>query len=364
MTSAEATSSPRPVPTAAPDACARSTLAGMDLAHRVGQLLLVGVPASDPVGGYAAISPYAVGGVFLAGRSTAGAASIRSAVDALQFKGLAATGAFLTVATDQEGGLVQSLKGPGFTLIPTAVEQGQLSTAELAQLTQLWAAELRSAGITLDLAPVADVVPAGTSATNPPIGASHRQYGSDPASVAAAVSTVVAALESLKVGAAVKHFPGLGRVRANTDTSTRAVDSQTTVDDPALQPFVAGIQAGASAVMISSASYPQVDPNELAPFSSAVITDLLRGRLGFRGVVVSDDLGQAVAVQGRPPGQRAVDFVRAGGDLILTVSSSDVAPMADALIVAAGDPAFAARVDDAALRVLTGKQEAGLLVCG
>lgn len=364
MTSAEATSSPRPVPTAAPDACARSTLAGMDLAHRVGQLLLVGVPASDPVGGYAAISPYAVGGVFLAGRSTAGAASIRSAVDALQFKGLAATGAFLTVATDQEGGLVQSLKGPGFTLIPTAVEQGQLSTAELAQLTQLWAAELRSAGITLDLAPVADVVPAGTSATNPPIGASHRQYGSDPASVAAAVSTVVAALESVNVGAAVKHFPGLGRVRANTDTSTRAVDSQTTVDDPALQPFVAGIQAGASAVMISSASYPQVDPNELASFSSAVITDLLRGRLGFRGVVVSDDLGQAVAVRGRPPGQRAVDFVRAGGDLILTVSSSDVAPMADALIVAAGDPAFAARVDDAALRVLTGKQEAGLLVCG
>lgn len=230
------------------------------------------------------------------------------------------------MATDQEGGSVQSLKGPGFTLIPTAVEQGQLSTAELAQQTALWAAELSSAGITLDLAPVADVVPAGTST--------------------------------------VKHFPGLGRVRANTDTSTGAVDSQTTVDDPALQPFVAGIQAGAAAVMISSAAYPQLDPNELAPFSSAVITDLLRGRLGFGGVVVSDDLGRAVAVQGRPAGQRAVDFVRAGGDLILTVVGSDIALMADALIVAAGDPAFAARIDDAALHVLTTKQDAGLLVCG
>lgn len=68
----------------------------MDVAHRVGQLLLVGVPVSDPVGGYAAMAPYAVGGVFLAGRSSAGAASIRAVVDDLQFQGLAATGAFCT----------------------------------------------------------------------------------------------------------------------------------------------------------------------------------------------------------------------------------------------------------------------------
>lgn len=336
----------------------------MDVAHRVGQLLLVGVPVADPVGGYAAVSPYAVGGVFLAGRSTAGVDTVRAAVDVLQYAGIAATGAYLHVATDQEGGLVQALKGPGFTAIPTAVEQGELPAAALAESSAVWAAELRRAGITLDLAPVADTVPDGTAQANPPIGASHRQYGADPASVAGAVSTVVAALEGAHMGAVVKHFPGLGRVRANTDTSTRAVDDQTTVDDPALQPFLAGIQASASAVMISSASYPQLDPNELAPFSSAVITDLLRGRLGYRGVVVSDDLGRAVAVQGRPPGQRAVDFVRAGGDLVLTVAGSDVAPMSAALVAAAGDPGFAARVDDAALHVLIDKQDAGLLVCG
>lgn len=353
-----------PLPAAAPDACARSTLAGMDLAHRVGQLLLVGIPVSDPVGGYADVSAYAVGGVFLAGRSSAGVDAIRAATDVLQFDGIAATGAFLHVATDQEGGLVQALKGPGFTLIPTAVQQGEQSAPELSRSSAVWAAELRRAGITLDLAPVADTVPAATAAANPPIGASHRQYGSDPATVAAAVSTVVAALEGTNVGAAIKHFPGLGRVRANTDTSTRAVDDLTTFDDPALQPFVAGIQAGASAVMISSASYPQLDPSELAPFSSAVITDLLRGRLGYRGVVVSDDLGRAVAVQARSPGQRATDFVRAGGDLVLTVSSSDVAPMSTALVAAASDPVFAARVDEAALHVLIDKQQAGLLVCG
>ncbi|MDQ3733303.1 MAG: glycoside hydrolase family 3 protein [Actinomycetota bacterium] len=352
-----------PAVTAAPDACARSALAGMDLAHRVGQLLLVGVPVSDPTSGYTALAPYAVGGVFLAGRSSAGLDTVQAAVNLLQVEGFAATGTFLHVATDQEGGFVQALKGPGFTLIPTAVAQGELPPVELSQLSALWAAELRRAGITLDLAPVADTVPAGTAPSNPPIGVSHRQYGSDPMTVAAAVSAVVAALEGVNVGAVVKHFPGLGRVRANTDTSTQAVDDQTTVDDPLLQPFAAAIQAGASAVMISSASYPQLDPNELAPFSAAVITNLLRGRLGYHGVVVSDDFGHAAAVQDRSPGERAVDFVRAGGDLILTVSGADVAPMTAALIQAAGDPGFAARVDEAALNVLIDKQEAGLLVC-
>ncbi len=216
----------------------------MDLAHRVGQLLLVGVPVSDPVGGYAPLAPYAVGGVFLAGRSSAGIDVIQTAIGHVQVQGLAATGTFLHVATDQEGGLVQALKGPGFTLIPTAQEQGQLSAAELAQASAVWAAELRRAGITLDLAPVADTVPPGTESANPSIGASHRQYGNDPATVAAAVNSVVAALETAGVGAVLKHFPGLGRVRANPDTSTEAVDDQTTVDDPALLPFETASRRG------------------------------------------------------------------------------------------------------------------------
>jgi len=368
VTATESSAAPAPVEsapvTAAPHACAASALAGMDLAHRVGQLLLVGVPVSDPGAGYTALAPYAVGGVFLAGRSSAGLDSIQAGVNRLQVAGLAATGTFLHVAADQEGGFVQALKGPGFTLIPTAVDQGSLPAAELTQLSAVWAGELQRAGVTLNLAPVADTVPAGIGSANPPIGASRRQYGSDPAAVATAVSTVVTALEAGGVGAAIKHFPGLGRVRANTDISADAVDGETTADDPTLQPFVAGIQAGASAVMISSASYPQLDPHDLATFSAAVISDLLRGRLGYRGVVVSDDFGAAAAVQSRSPGERAVDFVRAGGDLILTVLSDDVAPMTAALVAAAGDPGFAARIEEAALRVLIDKQDAGLLVCG
>ncbi len=356
--------SPTPAPRAPPDACARAALARLDLAGRAGQVLMVGVDINDPQPGYAELAPYRIGSVFLAGRSTAGVDVIRTAVMPLQTDALGTTGAYLHLAVDQEGGNVQSLRGPGFTDLPTALEQAAAGPEALGTQAAGWAAELARAGITLDLAPVADVVPAGTAAGNPPIGASSRQYGSDPAEVAPLVAAVTAALERAGVGATVKHFPGLGRVRVNTDTSTGAVDEQTTADDPALQPFVAGIEAGTTAVMVSSASYPQLDADNLAPFSAAIIQGLLKDRLAFTGVVVSDDIGRAVAVSGRAPGQRAVDFVAAGGDLVLTVDVGDAQPMSAALIARArSDSAFAERLSDAALRVLRSKQRAGLLVC-
>lgn len=355
---------PITVPTLAPDACARSTLSRLDLAGRVGQVMMVGLEVTDPLGRYDELAAFRIGNVFLAGRSTAGVDVIGEAVGQMQTAAIGTTGTYLHVAVDQEGGNVQTLRGPGFTDLPTALEQAADGPAALGTRTSEWASELARAGITLDLAPVADVVPAGTAAGNPPIGASSRQYGSDPAVVAPLLASVVTALEAAGVGATVKHFPGLGRVQVNTDTSTGAVDEQTTVDDPALQPFVAGIKAGTTAMMVSSASYPQLDPDNLAPFSNAIVEGLLKDRLGFTGVVVSDDLGRAVAVSGRTPGQRAVDFVAAGGDLVLTVDVDDAQPMSSALVARAqGDPGFAARVADAALRVLVSKQDAGLLVC-
>ncbi|MBA3293723.1 MAG: hypothetical protein H0T40_08295, partial [Geodermatophilaceae bacterium] len=116
----------QPVPTPAPDACARSALARMNLNQRIGQLMMVGVPANDPVGGYTELVTYAVGGVFLAGRTSTGAEVVGTAVTTLQVQGLNATGTFLHVAADQEGGLVQTLSGPGFSPIPDGVEQGRL----------------------------------------------------------------------------------------------------------------------------------------------------------------------------------------------------------------------------------------------
>jgi beta-N-acetylhexosaminidase len=351
--------SSEPPPPPPPPTCAERTLAGLDLPARAGQLLLVGLPAEDPGGGAAGLAGVPVGGVFLQGRSWADAATVGAAVAQLQ----APSAVPLQVAVDQEGGRVQTLKGPGFDRLPTATEQGRLPPDELRTAITTAAHQLRSAGITIDLAPVADVVPAGTEAANPPIGAYDRQYGSDPAQVAGAVGTVVAALQDAGVAATAKHFPGLGRVRVNTDTDLGATDPQTTAEDPALQPFAAAVDAGTAAVMVSSATYPQLDPDSLAVFSPAVV-GLLRDRLGFDGVVMSDDLGRAAAVSQVPVEQRAVDAVAAGVDVVLTVRTADAAPMAQALVDRAGaDPAFAARVTESAGRVLALKERFGLLTC-
>jgi beta-N-acetylhexosaminidase len=360
-TAEQPSSSPTSAPasTAPASSCADRTLAGLPVDEQVGQLLMVGVPAADPASGTAALSGVPVGGLFLQGRSSADAASVGAAVAQLQ-EGAAIP---LQIAVDQEGGMVQTLKGPGFDRVPTALEQGRQDPAALRSATAGWAGQLHAAGITMDLGPVADTVPAGTEADNPPIGAFDRQFGSDPEAVAASVTAVVEGLQDAGVVATAKHFPGLGRVRVNTDTDLGAEDPETSPDDPFLVPFAAAVDAGVGAVMVSSATYPRLDPDTPALFSPVVL-DLLRGQLGFDGVVMSDDVGDAEAVSQTPVALRAVESVAAGVDVVLTVSPDDAAPMAQALADrAGGDEAFARRVTESAGRVLALKERFGLLTC-
>jgi beta-N-acetylhexosaminidase len=211
--------------------------------------------------------------------------------------------------------------------------------------------------VRLNLAPVADTVPAG--ADNPPIGHYDRGYGPHPAAPAAAFATGMAAAGVIPT---VKHFPGLGRVTANTDTTASVTDSVTTRTDPYLAPFRAVIRTGHPFVMISSATYTKIDPTAPAAFSRTVIIGLLRGDLGFGGVVISDDLGAARQIADVPAGERAVRFVAAGGDIVLTVAPATFAPMFTALYdKARTDGSFRAAVDRSVTRILQAKRGAGLL---
>ncbi|GAA1556229.1 glycoside hydrolase family 3 protein [Dactylosporangium maewongense] len=352
-------------PSASPSGdCAAALVAKLTLEQQVGQLLMIGTPIGTPLNAVQAIQRYQLGGIFLAGRSTASAASLRQSIEQLQ-AAAAKSGLGLQIGVDQEGGQVQTLKGADFPAIPSAVNQAKQDDATLKANTAEWVGRLKAIGVTIDLAPVADVVPASVGKANPPIGGFDRQYGATPEPAAADVATVVTAMQGAGVLATLKHFPGLGRVRVNTDTSTGARDDVTTADDPALQPFTSGIAAGSAAVMISSATYPKLDPANIAAFSEPIVTGLLRQKLGFDGLVLSDDLGAATAVASVPLGQRAVRFIKAGGDMALSVKLSDAGPWTEALVTAAkGDPAFAARVTESATRVVRAKLRAGLARCG
>ncbi|GAA2349310.1 glycoside hydrolase family 3 N-terminal domain-containing protein [Dactylosporangium salmoneum] len=355
---------PTPGASATPADCATSLVAKLPIEQQAAQLLMIGTPIDSPGGAVATIQKYRIGGIFLAGRSSASAATMRQSIAQLQDAARKNGGLALQIGIDQEGGQVQTLKGTDFPAIPTAVSQGKLDAATLKTQTAEWAARLKGIGVTIDLAPVADVVPADVGKANPPIGGYERQYGTTPDPVAEDVTTVVTAIEGAGVQTTLKHFPGLGRVRVNTDTSTGARDDLTTLDDPSLKPFASGIKAGSAAVMISSATYPKLDPQNVAAFSPAIVTDLLRGKMGFDGLVLSDDLGAAQAVSAVPLGQRAVRFVRAGGDMVLSVRLQDAGPMTEALVSAAkSDPAFAARVTQSATRVIRSKLAAGVVSC-
>lgn len=348
--------------------CADRTYSAMTSAQRVGQLFMGGVTPSAPDSSRIALmQQYHVGSVFLAGRSTAGTTATKSVVDGLQAKADTVAGhrVGLLVSTDQEGGQVQVLSGPGFSTIPSALTQGTWTTTKLQSESAGWAKELKSAGVNLNLAPVADVVPASLGTANPPIGKFNREFGHTAAVVAPHSDAFLKGSLQSGVLATLKHFPGLGYVRGNTDTTAGVVDTVTTSTSSSITPFKSGIQAGAPFVMISSATYSKIDANNRAAFSSKVIQTLLRKDLGFKGVVISDDLGNAVAVKAVAPGDRAVKFLSAGGDMVLTVEPNLIPAMTKAVQSRMTQSStFSTQVSQSVHRILNAKQKAGLLNCG
>jgi beta-N-acetylhexosaminidase len=223
-----------------------------------------------------------------------------------------------------------------------------------------WAGQLAEAGLNLNLAPVADTVPASVGEKNAPIGQWHREYGYTPEVVGPHVAAVVRGFRAAGIAAAVKHFPGIGRATGNTDTAKKVTDP-TRPDDPYLQPFQAGVDAGARFVMMSSARYPKIDKKHPACFSRTVIGTMLRTNLGFTGIVVSDSLDGAVLSRWSPA-QRAILFLQAGGTMLLDAHAQQLVAMAQAIRtkMAASDT-FAERVDAAVMLVLTEKAKAGLI---
>jgi beta-N-acetylhexosaminidase len=352
---------PRPIRTVSQVGAATSVAADMSLRQRVGQVFMVGTPATGASHAtLRALSRRHVGNVMLTGRSHRGVRATARVITGLQEE-RATDGVRLFVATDQEGGDVQVLHGPGLAELPPALRQGRLSPARMRDRAAAWARQLRRAGVNLDLAPVVDTVPNG-AVGNPPIGYYDREFGHTARRVGRQGVAFVRGMADGRVATSVKHFPGLGRVHANTDTASGVTDRVTTRHDRYLQPFAAAVDAGVPFVMVSTAYYRRLDPRRPAAFSPYVIDTVLRGDLGFDGVVISDDLGSADQVSAWRPGRRAVRFLRAGGDMVLTVDPSVLPAMYDAVLRRAkASRGFRAKVDHAVLRILMTKQRHHLL---
>lgn len=314
---------PESTPSASPEQRAAAVVGTLSDADLVGQVLMPSIGLSTPTDQAAKlVADYRLGGVIMMGdveNTAAGgtAAQVRALTDALQAARVdvgagAGEQVQLLIGTDQEYGWVTRIRS-GVVQLPSAMAFGAAGRPELTEAAWRGAgAELAAVGINLDFAPDADVIgPAG----NTVIGS--RSFGGDPTVVAPQVAAAVTGLQSAGVAAGIKHFPGHGNTTVNSHEAlpvlSQGLDTLTAKDLP---PFQAGIQAGVGVVMSGHLDVRSIDPGVPASFSSKVLVDLLRGALGFKGVVVTDALNMEPPMQWAP-GEAAVRAMLAGNDLLL-----------------------------------------------
>ena len=240
----------------------------------------------------------------------------------------------LLVMTDQEGGDVKQLpNGPPSVSAPEMGEAGADAARTEGEDTGNF---LKGAGVNVDLAPVMDVELPQTADT-----IAERTFSDDAAVVSEVGSAFIQGLQSTGVAATAKHFPGLGPATVNTDFAPTEVVARQETLDAALQPFQAAVDSGVELVMVASASYPAygpenaTDPNRPASAVQAITDTLLRGQLGFKGVVITDNL-QSIAIETlTTPAAAGVAALGAGCDLLLYSSGAGGSEDALAAVVKA-----------------------------
>ncbi|MGC5290704.1 glycoside hydrolase family 3 protein [Micromonospora sp. DT231] len=314
------------------------TPADMIAKYRLGGLILVGFSADDPTKGNQETTnvdnPKQVHDLTSGLRAAAGR--------------LAAGPAPLLVGTDQEYGVVTRVTD-GVTVLPSALAAGAAGDPKLTEAAWRAAgAELAAMGINIDFAPVADVLATRSTV----IGS--RSYGADPKQAAAQVGGAVRGLQAEGVAATLKHFPGHGHSADDSHQDLPVLtQSAATLQSGAWPPFTAGIDAGAMAVMSGHLDARAIDPGTPATFSHKLLTDVLRGQLGFKGVVITDGMNMPPAKRW-PPGEAAVRALNAGNDLILM--TPNVGQAYDGLLAALrGGSLPRTRLVEAVTRVLTMK---------
>jgi len=226
----------------------------------------------------------------------------------------------IMICIDQEGGSVQRLR-EGFTSFPSmrAIAQSPDPISLAASTGAGLARELRAVGIDVNLAPVLDV---DSNPANPVIG--ERSFSADPSRVAQLGVMLASAMQAGGVGACGKHFPGHGDTDLDSHFDLPSLKhDQTRLTEVELVPFRAAARAGLAMMMTAHVMFPALDPQRPATLSAAVINDLLRGRLGFEGVVITDDLEMKAILDRWPPADAALAAILAGADMPLCCHTPD-----------------------------------------
>jgi beta-N-acetylhexosaminidase len=328
-----------------------------ELPHLVGQLLSVGFEGTAvPPELAARIAASEVGGVVLFRPNIADPPQVAALVREL--RAAAPPDLPLLVSVDQEGGLVQRVRAPA-TVWPAMLSVGTAGDPARTQAVgRALGSELAALGIGWDFAPVLDV---HTNPGNPVIGT--RAFGVTPEAVTTHALAFWAGLRAAGVIGCGKHFPGHGDTRTDShhDLPIVAHDLER-LRRVELAPFAAAIAAGAEALMTAHVMYPALDPDRPATLSRRIATGLLRDELGFRGVLVSDDLGMKAVADRFSIEDIATGAVDAGVDHLIIREPESRQRSAFAAILRAAERRadFRARVEQSAARIAELKRRCGV----
>ena len=341
---------------------AQSTGRTETLREKVGQMLVLGWQGtssaeSQRVNAYAAalVDDLAVGGIILMARNIDAPAQVQSVLREMQARAERQSLPPLLVAIDQEGGPRTRLRLPRFLPSPSAWEIGQTrDPAQARAAARRMGEELRGLGVNWNFAPVLDV---NNNPENPVIG--HRSYGDTAENVAAmGVAAVRGYQEDAHILACGKHFPGHGDTNVDSHLALpRISHSLERLRDVELVPFQAAVAAGLAAVMTAHIVFDALDPALPATLSPAVLSGLLRGTMGFDGLVITDCLEMRGVAQGWGAPEAAVLAVIAGADMVLCCHTRETQQaIRDALVAAAESGRISpARIDASLARIAAAK---------
>jgi beta-N-acetylhexosaminidase len=328
----------------------------LGLREKIGQLFMCGFEGTEPDEGIMRlIREYGLGGVIYFRRNLKDAGQV--AVLSARLQGEARVP--LLISIDQEGGMVVRLE-EGVTVMPGAMAQGAANDEGLTrEAARLAAAELRQAGINMNFAPCLDV---NNNPRNPVIGV--RSFGEDP-EIVGRLGT--AAMEGYRAGGVVpvlKHFPGHGDTAADSHLELPVVPHDPDrLDRIELAPFRTAIRQGAGAIMTAHVVFPAYDPDGVpATLSSRILGGLLRERLGFGGVIVTDCLEMKAISETIGVARGAVRAIQAGADLVLVSHRIDrqIAALEAVYEAVLAGEISESRIDESVERLWKLKSEGGL----
>ncbi|MFC1862410.1 beta-N-acetylhexosaminidase [Thermodesulfobacteriota bacterium] len=298
-----------------------TTLELSELNRQIGQIFMAGIPdTSLDKQTLQLIRDYNLGGIILFSRNIDNPIQIAELCRDIQDAALKIHGHRIFISTDQEGGRVARLRTP-FTEFPGNAAIGvdgdsETSAEEFGHIT---AEEMKLVGLNMNLAPVLDVQRGELEKH-----LTGRAFGEDPAIVSLLGRAVIRALQENGVMAVAKHFPGLGRATIDPHLNLPRIDiDNQELEEINLPPFHAAIEEGVSAVMTSHAVYDALDRDNPATLSYKILTELLREKMGFKGLVITDDLEMGAITKEWSVAEGAVNAFMAGADILLVCESQD-----------------------------------------